>query len=183
MINDAIDYIRKEVNNYLAVDDTDVIIGNIHEFKEKDSHGLFLSLANIQEEITLKNTSHYIRQNNTVHYKQPPVYINLYLLFAANFTNYSSSLQRISQTIELFQSKPVFEASNQAPANPFPSDLEKLIFDFHNLNLEQLNHLWGILGGAYFPSVLYKVRLVRVQRDESLAGPEITTIQVDTSLS
>jgi hypothetical protein len=49
--------------------------------------------------------------------------------------------------------------------------------------MEALNHLWGVLGGAYFPSAVYKVRLVRIQRDVSLAGPEITTIQVETRLT
>ena len=67
--------------------------------------------------------------------------------------------------------------------NPFPQTLEKIIFDIYNLDFEKLNHLWGVLGCSYFPSVLYKVRLIKVQADISAPGPEITTIQVDTVLS
>jgi hypothetical protein len=100
----------------------------------------------------------------------------------ANFSDYATSLLHLSQTIELFQHKPAFTAANQSAANPFPAVLEKLILDFYSLNLEQLNHLWSILGGAYFPAVLYKVRLVKVQRNETMAAPEITTIQVKTNL-
>jgi Pvc16 N-terminal domain len=183
MINEAIEYIRREIRVVLGVDDTEVIAGNVHELKDSNNiRGLYLSLVNLEEESTLKNNNHYLRQNNDVRYQQPAIYLNLFLLFSFNFENYGTSLLRLSQVIELFQSKPVFIAENETVNNPFPSTLEKLIFDFYNLNFEQLNHLWGILGGTYFPSVLYKVRLVKIQRDESIEAPEIITIQVNTTL-
>jgi len=52
-----------------------------------------------------------------------------------------------------------------------------------NMNFEELNHLWGVLGGAYFPSVVYKVRLVKVQFDTATAAPEVTTIELDTVIT
>lgn len=183
MIDDAIAYIRRELVGYLGVVDTDVITGNVHALKEDNAtRGLYVSVVNLEEEPTLRNTSHAVRQNGIVHYQEPPVHLNLYVLFAADFGNYGASLLRLSQTVELFQGKRVFDAATAAAGNPFPATLEKLIFDYHNLNLEQLNHLWGVLGGAYFPSAVYKVRLVRIQRQLSVAGPEITTIQVETRL-
>ena len=183
MIDEAIDYIRREVRDFLGVLDAEVIAGNIHELKENGGvNGLFISLVNLDEESTLRNTNHVVRQNNGVAYQQPPIHLNLYILFTADFANYGTSMLRLSQTIELFQSKPAFSSENQSAANAFPAILEKLIFNFCNLNFEQLNHLWGILGGKYFPSVLYKVRLVKVQNAQVVAGPEITTIQVDTNL-
>jgi hypothetical protein len=183
MIDEVVAYIRREVVRHLGVADGDVIAGNVHALKDDTSvRGLYVSAVNLEQEPILRNVPHTIRQNGTVHYQEPPVHLNLYLLFTADFANYLASLLRLSQTIELFQSKRVFEAGTAAPGNPFPPALEKLVFDYHNLNLEQLNHLWGVLGGAYFPSAVYKVRLVRIQRDVSVAGPEITTIQVDTSL-
>lgn len=182
MIHTALDYIRREVVAYLGVTNNEVVLGHIHTLKDEPESGLTISLVNLAEESALKNTSHLIRQNGAARYQQPPVHLVLYLLFVANFDDYAASLLRLSQTIELFQQKPAFTAANQSAANPFPATLEKLIFDFYTLNLEQLNHLWGVLGGAYFPSVLYRVRLVRVQRDESTAAPEITTIQVETTV-
>lgn len=183
MIKDAVEFIRTEVKRYLQVDDGDVIADNVHVMKEENNAaGVYISVVNVEEETTLKNTPHTIRQNNQVRYKEPPVFLNLYLLFSFEFQNYSTSLHRLSQTIELFQGRRSFSAENDVPANPFPTSLERLIFDFCNMNFEELNHLWGIQGGAYFPSVLYKVRLVKVQRDESVEGPEITSIQVDTGL-
>jgi hypothetical protein len=184
MIHESIEYIRRELRGYLGVDDGEVIIGNVHSLKENsNARGVYLSLVNLVEESTLKNTAHYIRRNDAIRYKQPPVFLNLFLLFAFNFENYGASLLRLSRAIELFQNKPMFSAENQTAGNAFPPGLDKLIFDFCNLNFEQLNHLWGVLGGAYFPSVLYKVRLVKIQRDEALEGPQITTIRVDTNLT
>jgi hypothetical protein len=34
-----------------------------------------------------------------------------------------------------------------------------------SLNAEQINHLWAVLGGKYFPSVLYKVRMLTIEDD------------------
>jgi len=184
MISDAMEYIRREVVAYLGIGNGDVVAGYIHLLKEDNTtRGLYMSLVNLEEEATLRNTSHAIRHpDNTVTYREPPLFLNVYLLFAANFSNYDTSLLRLSQTIELFQSKRMFEAANASAANPFPITLEKLIFDFYNLNTEQLNNLWSVLGGAYLPSVVYKMRMVRVQRDESVSGPPITTIRVDSEL-
>lgn len=182
MIDDAIEYIRQEVRHTLGISDTEVIAGNVHALKDDtSSSGIYVSLVNIEEEASLKNTSQYTRVNGELRYKEPPVFVNLFLLFAFDFSNYGTSVLRLGQTIELFQSKPHFSAENQLPANPFPAGLERLRFDLFNLNFEQLNHLWGVLGGAYLPSVLYKVRLVKVQRDETSTGPEITTIQLDVN--
>lgn len=182
MINDGVEYIRRELRNHLGVDDTEVITDHAHVLKENNNaNGAYISIVNIKEETTLKNSEHYLRENNQLRYKEPPIFLNLYLLFAFEFESYSASLLRLSETVELFQSKRVFSAENDTVANPFPATLEKLIFDFNNLNFEELNHLWGILGGAYFPSILYKVRLLRLQRDVSVEGPEITTVQVGMS--
>ncbi|HFA49701.1 MAG TPA: DUF4255 domain-containing protein [Bacteroidetes bacterium] len=181
MIDEVLDYIRREVRDYLGIGNTEAMLVALHNMKDdNNSPGVYISLVNIEEETALKNASHYIRQNNQVQYKEPPVFLNLYVLFAFEMADYAASLQALSSTIELFQGKRVYSPANENPGNPFPANLEKLVFDFHNLNLEQLNHLWGIQGGAYFPCAMYKVRLVKVQRDEQLAGPEISTITVDT---
>ena len=183
MIDDALEYIRKEIREDLNLADQEVMIDNLHVLKdETNAEAAYVSLVNLQEEAALKNTEHFVRQNGKVHYKEPPVHLNLYVLLAFEFDSYETSLLRLSQTIELFQNKRHFSGANERPGNPFPAALDKLVFDFHNVDFEQLNHLWGVLGGAYFPSVLYKVRLVQVQRDETLVGPEILTVEVESTL-
>lgn len=184
MIDVAVDYVRKEVRDYLGVADGDVITGHIPLLSEDtNASGLYLSLVDLREETTLRNEDHaHVTRTGQVRYEQPPVHLNLYLLFAFEFGSYDTSLLRLSETVELFQSKRYFTAENETSANPFPAGLERLVFDFHNLSFEQMNHLWGVLGGRYLPSVLYQVRLVRIQRDQSIAGPGIRRIRMDTSV-
>ena len=181
MINDALEFIRREIRDQLAIDDAEVILDHAHRLKETSwSNGVILSLVNIEEETVLKNTSPQTRFNDKPAYRQPPLFLNLYLLMAFEFGNYTTSLLRLTEVIEHFQNRPVFAAAGQSPANPFPAGLEKLIFDFYNLSFEQLNHLWAVFGGAYFPSVLYKVRMIKIQADEMIEGPEIKRVRVDT---
>jgi hypothetical protein len=184
MIDQALDYIRKEVRTRLGVDDSEVLTGSVHALKDQDNaKGAYISVVNLQEETALRNSDHVQRRDHQIRYQEPPVHLNLYLLFAFEFQNYGTSLLRLSQTIELFQSRRVLTAENASPANPFPDALEKLVFDFYNLDFEQMNHLWGVLGGTYFPSVLYKVRMVLIQRDEDRAGVPITSIRAEVNVS
>lgn len=182
MIDEGLRYIRVEVKDFLGVQDTEVMVGNVQVLKEGNNRGAYLSLINVEEETTMKNGEHYIRQNNQIRYQEPPIFINLYVLCAFDFENYNTSLLRLSQTTELFQSKRVFSSENQRPGNPFPTGLEKLIFDYYNLNFEQLNHLWGVLGSPYLPSLYYKIRMMKIQRNVTTAGPEISSIHVGTTL-
>jgi hypothetical protein len=183
VISDAIEFVRKEVRDHLGVADDEVIINSARKLvEEANPPGAYISLVNVQEETALRNTPHVERQAGQTKYVEPPVHLNLYLLFAFEFLTYASSLVHLSKTVELFQTKRWFSADTQsaAGANAFPATLEKLVFDLVNMDFEELNNLWGVLGGAYFPSVVYKVRLVKVQFDAATAAPEITTIELDT---
>lgn len=179
MIADAVEFIRKEVRSHLGVADAEVIANSARKLvEEASSLGAYISLINVEEESTLRNTPHTERRLGQSRYVEPPVYLNLYLLFAFNFQNYSTSLVHLSRTIELFQAKRWFAATTQAGpgATPFPATLEKLNFEMVNMNFEELNNLWGVLGDAYFPSVVYKVRMIKVQLDEIEDAPQVTTI-------
>ena len=181
MIDDAVAFIRKEVVRHLSVADEEVIVESASKLiEENNKSGAYISVVNIQEETVLRNTPHVEKRLGQTHYIEPPVHLNLFLLFAFEFQAYDTSLVHLSKTIELFQSKRWFAAANQHATNPFPASLEKLVFEMEKLDFEQLNNLWGVLGGGYFPSVVYKVRLVKVQSADTQAAPEITTIQLDT---
>ena len=104
-------------------------------------------------------------------------------MFAFDFGNYSTDIQRMSEMIEYFQNKHWFSPENERAANPFPPDLNKIMLELFSLNFEQLNYIWGVLGGDHFLSVMYKLRLIKLQRDIDVAGPEITTISVNSSVS
>ena len=183
MIADAVEFIRREVRDHLAVADDEVITNSARKLvEEANPPGAYISLVNVEEETALRNTPHVERRLGHTEYIEPPVYLNLYLLFAFEFLTYASSLIHLSKTVELFQNKRWFSATTQAGpgANAFPASLEKLVLEMVNMNFEELNHLWGVLGGAYFPSVVYKVRLVKVRFDAATAAPEVTSIELDT---
>lgn len=182
VISDALDYIRVEVRDYLSVTDAEVSTGHLHQLTmDSVNPGVRIALINVVQEATLRNSSHVTRNaSGLTAYQEPPVYLNCHLMFAFDFSAYQTNMIRLSETIELFQSKRFFDSGNERATNPFPANLDRLVFDMCSLEFEQLNHIWGILGGTYMPSVLFKVRLVKVQADETLAGPEVTSIQVET---
>jgi hypothetical protein len=185
VIADAVEFVRREVRDHLGVADDEVIINSARKLVEDaNPPGAYISVVNVQEETTLRNMPHVERRLGQSLYIEPPVYLNLYVLFAFEFLTYATSLTHLSKTVELFQSKRWFAASTQGGpgAIPFPASLEKLVFEMVNMNFEELNNLWGVLGGAYFPSVVYKIRMVKVQLDTTEPAPEITTIQLDTVL-
>ena len=124
--------------------------------------------------------------NGAARYEQPPVYLNLYLLFSANFPdNYDNALIRLSQTIRFFQSKRLFNlinttsptilASANDANNPDRDALAgmELVVDLYTMTFEQINHLWGSLGGKQIPFVMYKVRLVVIREPKYTAEPPV----------
>lgn len=97
----------------------------------------------------------------------PPLYINLYVLFYANLSGgkYREALSGISSTISFFQQTPTFTRDTLPDLDP---QIEKLTFEFSNLDVTELNYVMGLLGAKYLPSVYYKVRLLPFKADAIL---------------
>jgi len=194
MISKALTLLIRELNAYIdSVDQAGgagpavAELGNIALIENGGGNGnqlsekIILSLVNVEEEKRLKNSRNYISNGNQVEYINPPININLYLLFSANFDNYTTALKRLSQVIEFFQGKYVFTVSDSPNAgfatDPQMKDL-KLILDIHTLNFEQINDLWGSLGGKQVPFVMYRTRLLLMRRDTVLStAPPIEEIK------
>ncbi len=178
MIGHALEFIRKTVEQHLE-GSPDVVIDSARKLTKEDNAGAVISLINVQEETALRNTPHVERRNGQSHYVEPPVYVNLYLLFAFDFQTYATSLAHLSDTLELFQSRRWFSAEIAAPGNPFPAGLEKLVVEVVNLGFEELNNLWGVLGGTYLPSIVCKFRLVKIQAGDAAEAPEVRSLALD----
>lgn len=145
---------------------------------------LDISMVNIREEKTLKNVSNLARNDTTlrVAYENPPVFLNFHILLAATHSIYSNALLMLSRAIRFFQFSNVFDQDSvapaslttNAPANPLDQlEAFKLIFDLYSPTMEEVNHLWGTLGGKQYPFVLYTLRLLElkfkaVQRESGL---------------
>jgi hypothetical protein len=184
MISHALSIVINEMNQHLT--DTygstspQAGLGNLAEgfiTNTNNTNGisrdmLYLSLVNIKEEKTLKNVPHYVRNDVslTVAYENPPVFLNFQILMVATHANYLNALSVLSRAIRFFQFRNVFTQDTVAPdsinvsgALIHPLDqLEsfKLIFDIYSPNMEEVNHLWGTLGGKQYPFVLYTLRML-----------------------
>lgn len=177
MIDTALVLLRDELHAYMMAEvesGAEVRLENIALFEanqEVNLEGIIISLVNIEEESTLKNIR-ATRQNGIggMEYINPPVFLNLYVLICANFPgNYKDALQWLSGTIRFFQTKNSFNVGNSPHLSvPItgnePEDLSqlKLTLELYTLTFEQINHLWGALGGRQLPFVMYKVRLTSV---------------------
>ncbi|MEZ4992476.1 MAG: DUF4255 domain-containing protein [Saprospiraceae bacterium] len=188
--------IRAELDNYvndrLQLPLGTVMLGNIAMMESEGNNidllnKAVITLVNIEEESTLKNAPHYRVINGNTRYENPPVVLNLYVLFTANFpTQYGNALEVLSTILEFFQGQTHFNLLNSpAFASSFPDLKEpqivdlKLIADLYTMTFEQINHLWGSLGGKQIPFAMYKMRLVKIQAEKVLqeGGPisEIVT--------
>lgn len=135
---------------------------------------LVFSMVNIREEKTLKNVPAYHRNDATLRviYRNPPIFLNFHILVVATHANYYNALLVLSRAIKFFQFSNVFDQNSvspnsltkNAPANPLDQlETFKLIFDIYSPTLEEVNHLWGTLGGKQYPFVLYTLRLLEMQ--------------------
>ena len=186
MIEQTLQFIRTQLSNdpTLDLNANEIIADNLHLLHtDPNSEGLFLSLVNLEEEATMKNKPNYIRINNQLRRMEPPMVLNLYILFAFKLSSYTKSITKLSELISFFQTNKWFTFNNSSETQLFDPPIDRLIFEMYNMNFEQLNHIWSVLGGNYYPSVLYKIRVVKVQRNEHVEAPEINTISLESQLN
>lgn len=161
---------------------------------ENNTANILMSLVNVEEEATLKNNPNFrkIKLNGEVDYQNPPVYINLYVLFTANHTSYQNALKRLSLIMQFFQSKKVFTVPNsfvpQIAGDLVFSDEDntdvKLNIELFSMTFEQVNHLWGSLGGKQIPFALYVMRLVKIEDVvKQRGGGTILEVEINESIS
>ncbi len=125
-----------------------------------------LSLVNVEEDRVAKEQKNYTVSDVSAVYKNPPLYINLYVLFAVNkktaVKDYEDSLLWLGHIIQFFQYQQVFTPSSHPNLN---ENIQKIIVDLYSQNFEQVNNLWSTLGGKYLPSVLYKIRQITIDEN------------------
>ena len=175
MIDTALILLKNELVAYLAgKDPANVIVDNIGFLESPGgvslSDSIVITLVNIEEESSLRNQPALRRPfASAAIYRNPPVYLNLYVLFTCNYSgdNYRLALRRLSYIIRFLQSKTSFSVSStiaQPPLDdndPSLSDI-KFTLELYTLTFEQINHLWGSLGGRQIPFAMYKLRLIAI---------------------
>lgn len=195
------DYIDQNKRSGDTITNAGITLGNI-ALMDSDDTGIFndkviLTLVNTEEESTLKNGSHIIRTNKGVQYVEPAIHLNLYILISATLKenptsdNYEFALHRLSLVLQFFQAKKSFTVKN-SPFSNISSDQSgiqddwitnelrdelKLNVELYTLTFEQINHLWGSLGGKQVPFAMYKVRLIKIQEMSGAEGPVIEEVK------
>lgn len=187
MISEALTVVVELINEYIAPSSTDdpLVFTNIskyndgNEFSTSLNDKLILSIVNIEEDRIAKSPENYIRENSLIRYKNPAVPINLTVLFAATHTNYDQAIMLIEKVIRFFQIKNVFTPEDTPELQEVNEVnelvIEKILFEWVNLNLEQVHQLWTTLGGHYMPSIIFKVRMFMI--DENIIQKEALPIK------
>ena len=185
MIVDAVSLILGQLNQYIHQQDGDphgapdaVIVGNIANadhpvFSSDVENQVVLTLVNLEEEAALKNGPTFTRAGpDAVSYHNPAIHLNLFVLFTANYRNYDTALRRLSQIVTFFQGKQRFTLRNSPGTVASVSVISDLSIsmDLLSLSFEEVNHLWGSLGGKQGPFVAYRGRLVTVRDLRVLEG-------------
>lgn len=168
------------------------------EFLEQKS-SITLSIVNISEDKTLKNQSIYQKKSgdNTIDiFAHPPKYLIFSILFASyniDQSKYLDGLWRLQKVIDFFQRNNSFFYKLTEPAinevitfpiyNTKPvvekENYAKVTFLSVNLNMDQTNQMWSYLGSKYMPSVLYEMRVLPIQKNESANRKGIEEIEIN----
>ena len=162
MIHHIISVIATQLNEYLRnelnISEEMVIVSSLMDIKGNANmqieNKVCLFLQNIEEEKIAKSGGFQANAG-----MPPPMYVNLYLVFAANFPdpNYMESLRYTSMIIEFFQGHSVLDRSNTPMLS---SNIDKVTLDYTNLDFNELNNLWSLIGAKYIPSAVYKLRML-----------------------
>ena len=178
MIDRALLLLKEELESYLSLADAaaTVVIDNIGLFETAAGtqlpDNIVLTLVNLEEESTLKNNTPLKKGYGSAVYQNPPVFLNLYVLFVCNYggSKYVDALKRLSYIIQFVQGKNKFQYSSDSGSLPPNEEILDLRFtlELYTLTFEQINHLWGSLGGRQMPFAMYKLRLVALTSNNRL---------------
>jgi Pvc16 N-terminal domain len=184
MIRTALEFIKKELDAYIAdreQDPAQYSAGSIVDLKPvalpngnvniTDTTHITLMLAGVEEERREGKRPYYMPTDDKQFITlNPPVELDLFLLFAAHNGNYETALRDLSSIVSFFQANSIFDdqkypALNATVADPVNKPwqlIERLSFRLYGMSFEQQNNLWSMLGTKYIPSVMYKVNMLTI---------------------
>lgn len=197
MINTALDFLTKEINNFLELKNG--VIGEkvyLTNVSKQDGswaipdNALGVSLINIEEERVFKEQrTAYVNEAGNTETMNPEIKLNLYVLISAHFTDndgttqkYKEGLKQLSYVISLFQGKNVYTNENSPLLYSLDPNIKKLVVELYSYSFEQQYNFWSVIGAKYLPSVLYRVRLLRFQEKNTYEQhPQISSVTIQGS--
>jgi hypothetical protein len=137
-----------------------------------------LNLVCIEEDRTLKQAApEFSAGTAEPAARQPVLRINAVAMFAAYFKQYDQALKAISLVLQFLQSHALFrpEVTPRLDAR-FP----RVSLELLTLSYEQLNQIWGFVGGKQLPSVFCRIRTITIQDEApSYTEPLIRAVVTD----
>ncbi|MFH7015529.1 Pvc16 family protein [Flavobacterium sp. FlaQc-47] len=173
MINSSLKFTSKLLNQFLknrftiTEDKTAVnyIVDVNGSFPKVNMNKVVLSVINIEKET---NQPFYIRnqklENGNYSNFNPTERYNVDLLISCNFDDYSESLQFLDAVIHFFQ---INNYLDSASSSSIPNGLSRLEFEYEKISYHQMHSLWTAMGAKYQPSIMYKMKLMKVQSHET----------------
>ncbi|PLX13000.1 MAG: hypothetical protein C0594_01780 [Marinilabiliales bacterium] len=170
MIYEALSFIVQELNDYFGlrsdIAEQKIVLSNLVNQDGtpalKEENKIVVSLVNIQEEKLGASSSSSIRNLKSMTGANPPLCLNLFVLFSAVFGSKlnEEALKYISALVGFFQANHVFDSQSYSDLD---SSIDKLVFEIYNMDFLEQNQLFGSLGAKYAPSVLYKIRMLVIE--------------------
>lgn len=179
MIFASVNHLATQLNQYLKsrfeLSEDIVIVSNVIDndgaIEANTTNKVVVFLANLEKDTMPQRQVQHLNSPDGRHLvTSKPLYLNLSLVIAANFTgaNYLEALKFISHVISYFQLNSVFDHQNSPELDP---GIEKLILNIENIQRHDLSSMWGMFGAKYLPSIIYQVKMVTL-------GSEAITSQV-----
>jgi hypothetical protein len=188
MINDLLSVLREVVNDHLSASAGWVGSQTEHglvifpeteraDYAEFKLGAVTLLLSNLQQEHTLRPADPYrvALADGSTQRVQPPICLSADILFVARFKDYQQSLRALAAILQFFQSHRVLDHES-TPA--LSSKIDRVVIELLTLPLAELHNLWALFRSAYQPSLLYRVRTLVYQDEESQPAPLVSAPSV-----
>ena len=183
MIDTALQFTASSVDQFIrnkfGLDESKVLTNNIIEadgaMPKSNQNKLVISLINIIQET---NKQYYNRNqrlsNGSFSDIQPAERYNIDILLSSSFDDYKETLKFLNAGILFFQSYPAIDSSS---FSNLPEGINRLEYDIEKISFFEMHNLWSAMGAKYMPSVIYRMRLITVQSDNTTGfiSPVTTT--------
>lgn len=183
MIGTALNYIRQRLDDHLHAEqgpDSEPETEERVVFLEGDKldpltlpqRRISMLVVNVQEDREFRDADRFQRRHNNGHaggYERhyPDIHLELAILFIANFKDYSTAWNQLTQLLFFFQQHPVFDRESD---KDLPPSIERLTNELRSQSFQEQNELWGALRTALRPAILLRFRLITL-RGEVVAKP------------
>ena len=132
-------------------------VGLIGNGSEEHPNKMVVSLLNVERETAGGISAPVQRTPEGYARLSPPLLLNLNVMLAAVYDErrYAESLSVLSDTLKFIQSAPRFEVDGAG-----------YTIEIVSISTQDMNNVWTLLGGQYYPSVVCKLRRLVLDAEE-----------------